>query len=216
MAVASLFPADMRNSEKQWPWFAILTRSGRERMATLHLENAGHQCYLPVRRSARKWSDRTKLIEVPLFPGYFFCRMNVSNRLPVLMAPGVLQIVGSGKTPIPVEEAEIAALQRLGQSALPTTPWPYLAVGEAARIEEGPLRGLTGIVVRIKSCVKLVLSVSLLQRSVAVEIDRAWLAPTTLSGRDGDTANCRFTNSRTAPPNSRASENQFDRAVGAA
>lgn len=205
MAVACLVPADVRVSEKQWPWFAILTRSGRERMATLHLENSGHQCFLPVRRSSRKWSDRTKHMEVPLFPGYFFCRMNVNNRLPVLMAPGVLQIVGSGKIPIPVEEAEIAALQRLGQSALPAIPWAYLSVGEAARIEEGPLRGLTGIVVRIKSGMKLVLSVSLLQRSVAVEIEGAWLAPTTLPGRSAGNA-----------ANGRASENQFDRAVGAA
>jgi transcription antitermination factor NusG len=94
------------------------------------------------------------------------------------MTPGVIQIVGVGKTPIPVEEEEIAAIQRVGQSGLETMPWPYVEVGHAARIEEGPLRGLTGIVVKIKSGMKLVLSVSLLQRSVAVEIERRWISNT--------------------------------------
>jgi transcription antitermination factor NusG len=144
----------------------------------LLLENAGYECYLPTSKNTRQWSDRTKDVEVPLFPGYLFCRMNPHNRLPVLMTPGVLQIVGVGKTPIPVEEEEIAAIQRVGKSGLPTMPWPYLEVGHVVRIEEGPLRGLTGIVQKIKSGLKLVLSVSLLQRSVAVEIDRQWISNT--------------------------------------
>jgi transcription antitermination factor NusG len=86
-----------------------------------------------------------------------------------------MQIVGVGKTPIPVAEEEIAAIQRVGKSGLSTMPWPYLEVGHIARIEDGPLRGMTGIVVKIKSGLKLVLSVNLLQRSVAVEIDRSWI-----------------------------------------
>lgn len=161
---------------RQWPWFAILTRTGREKNASLLLENNGYDCYLPVSRSQRKWSDRMKEIELPLFPGYLFCRMNPHNRLPVLMTPGVIQIVGVGKTPLPIDEHEIAAIQCVGKSALPAMPWPYLQVGNVARIEEGPLKGLTGIVVKIKSGLKLVLSVNLLQRSVAVEIDRGWIS----------------------------------------
>jgi len=158
-----------------WPWFAILAKSMREKSASLLLENAGYECYVPTSKYTRQWSDRTKEVEVPLFPGYFFCRMNPSNRLPVLMTPGVIQIVGVGKTPIPVEEEEIAAIQRVGKSGLSTMPWPYIEIGHMARIEDGPLRGLTGIVVKIKSGMKLVLSVSLLQRSVAVEIERKWV-----------------------------------------
>src|SRR5229473_3101945 len=161
---------------QQWPWFAILTRTGREKSATVLLENTGFECYLPAIKFTRKWSDRMKEIELPMFPGYLFCRMNPHNRLPVLMTPGVIQIVGVGKTPIPVEEEEIAAIQRVGKSGLPTMPWPYLEVGHAVRIEDGPLRGMTGIVVKIKSGLKLVLSVSLLQRSVAVEVDRSWVS----------------------------------------
>jgi transcription antitermination factor NusG len=86
-----------------------------------------------------------------------------------------MQIVGVGKTPIPVAEDEIAAIQRVGKSGLATMPWPYLEVGHVAGIEDGPLRGMTGIVIKIKSGLKLVLSVNLLQRSVAVEIDRSWI-----------------------------------------
>jgi transcription antitermination factor NusG len=146
----------MRN--QQWPWFAILARTGREKNATILLENAGYECYLPVIKFTRQWSDRLKETELPLFPGYLFCRMNPHDRLPVLMTPGVIQIVGVGKTPIPVEEQEIAAIQRVGKSGISTMPWPYLQVGHVARIEDGPLRGMTGIVIRIKSGLKLVLS----------------------------------------------------------
>lgn len=163
----------MRN--QQWPWFAILARTGREKNATLLLENAGYECYLPVIKFTRQWSDRLKEIELPLFPGYLFCRMNPHNRLPVLTTPGVIQIVGVGKTPIPVEEQEIDEIQRVGKSGISLMPWPYLQVGHVAQIEEGPLRGVTGIVIRIKSGLKLVLSVNLLQRSIAVEIDRSWI-----------------------------------------
>ena len=174
MAVAYL-GGTMGIRNQQWPWFAILAKTGREKNVTMLLENAGHECYLPAIKFTRQWSDRLKETEMPLFPGYLFCRMNPQNRLPVLMTPGVIQIVGVGKTPIPVDEQEITAIQRAGKSGASIMPWPYLQVGHVARIEVGPLRGLTGIVVRIKSGLKLVLSVNLLQRSVAVEIDRGWI-----------------------------------------
>jgi transcription antitermination factor NusG len=164
---------EIRN--QQWPWFAILARTSREKTASLVLESAGYECFVPTSKYTRRWSDRTKEIDVPLFPGYFFCRMNPLNRLPVLMTPGVIQIVGVGKTPIPVEEEEIAAIQRVGKNGLEIMPWPHMQVGHVARIEDGPLRGMTGIVIKIKSGLKLVLSVNLLQRSVAVEIDRSWI-----------------------------------------
>jgi transcription antitermination factor NusG len=165
----------MEVRSQQWPWFAVLIRTGREKTANLLLENAGYECFLPVNKSPRRWSDRTKVIDVPLFPGYLFCRMNPHNRLTVLMTPGVIQIVGVGKTPVPVAEEEIEAIQRVQKSGLAAMPWPYMQIGNVAQILEGPLRGLTGIVVKIKSGMRLVLSVSLLQRSVAVEVERNWV-----------------------------------------
>jgi len=167
----------MGMTNRQWPWFAILARSGREKYATMLLENGGFECFLPISKSTRKWSDRMKDIDVPLFPGYLFCRMNPNDRLPVLTTPGVMQIAGIGKMPIPVDEHEIEAVRQIERSGLAATPWPYLRVGNTARIEEGPLRGVAGIVVKIKSALKLVLSIELLQRSIAVEIDRNWISP---------------------------------------
>ena len=174
----------MSTRNHPWPWYAILTKTGREKNATLLLENSSFECYLPVGKSSRRWSDRTKEIEVPLFPGYLFCRMNPNDRLPVLITPGVVQIVGAGKTPIAIQEHEIAAIKRVASSGLSTMPWPYLQLGQTARIEEGPLQGLSGIVVRIKSGLKLVLSVQLLQRSIAVEIDRSWIRATRPTGTE--------------------------------
>ncbi|HEV2522558.1 MAG TPA: transcription termination/antitermination NusG family protein [Candidatus Acidoferrales bacterium] len=153
-----------------------MVKANREKYATNFLESAGYKCFLPLSKLARRWSDRTKISEMPLFPGYFFCRMDPQNRLPVLMTPCVIQIVGTGRTPIPINEEEIAAIQRLVESGLSTMPWPYVQVGNVARIEEGPLRGLSGIVIKIKSGLKLVLSVNLLHRSVAVEIDSNWIS----------------------------------------
>ena len=160
----------------QWPWFAIQARTSREKITKLFLENRGFDCFLPLAKASHRWSDRVKQFELPLFPGYLFCRMNPQDRLPVLQAPGVIQIVGVGKMPLPVAEEEIEAIQLASASGLATMPWPYMQVGNVARIEGGPLRGLTGVIVKIKSGMKLVLSVSLLQRSVAVEIDRDWVS----------------------------------------
>jgi transcription antitermination factor NusG len=113
-----------------------------------------------------------KKTESPLFPGYLFCHFDVQQRLPVLTTPGVHFIVGRGKIPEPVAETELDAVRTVVESGKAYGPCPYLAVGDCVRITQGSLEGLTGITVRIKSNCRLVVSVNLLQRSVAVEIDR--------------------------------------------
>ena len=158
------------------PWFAIQVRTSTEKSVAAHLRCTGYESFVPLGKSRRRWSDRIKEIEIPLFPGYLFCRLDLHHRLPVLQTPGVLQIVGIGKTPIPVDETEIAAIQSVLKSGLPAQPWPFLRVGQAVQIRYGPLSGLTGIIVDLKSEVRLVLSVSLLRRSVAVEVDRNCLS----------------------------------------
>jgi transcription antitermination factor NusG len=176
-SVGGKFEAEafMFTRKRQWPWFAAQVRPGLEKSVNLHLENAGYKCFLPVAKCSRRWPDRIEEIELPLFCGYVFCRMNPRERLPVLQTPGVILLVGAGTTPMPVEEAELAAIQRVAKSGLPLMPWPYLPVGRVARMEHGPLEGLRGIVVRIKSGAKLVLTISLVRRSVAVDIDRSWI-----------------------------------------
>lgn len=106
--------------------------------------------------------------------------MDPNYRRPVLRTPGVIQIVGVGEDLIPADEEEIVALQRVEKAGVPAMPWPYMQVGEMTRLDNGPLCGLTGILIRIKSGLKLVLSVSLLQRSAALEVDRSWVTGTRL------------------------------------
>ena len=160
---------------RKWRWFAIRVRNGTEKTVNLHLENAGYESFLPVAKCAHSWSGVMEELEVPVFPGYLFCRMNPHYRLPILQAPGVIQIFGVGEEPIPADEQEIAAIQRVAKSGLATMPWPYLRAGHVARLVGGPLKGLAGIVVKLKSTAKLVLAVTLLQKSMAVEIDPHWI-----------------------------------------
>lgn len=165
----------MGNHTQQWPWFAVMVRTGMENTATILLENAGYKCFLPLSECKGPGVNGEEHLQIPLMSNYLFCRMNPRNRLPVLTTPGVMQIVGTGETPLPLDGEEVAALQRIGKSGLPAMPWPYLKVGHIARIEEGPLQGLSGIIIKIRSGLKLVRSVTLLQRSIAVEIDPNWV-----------------------------------------
>jgi len=122
-------------------------------------------------------------VELPLFPGYVFCRLDLRCRLPLLTIPGALHFVGIGKIPVPIDDAEIAAIQAAVRSGLTTEPWPYLNVGQMVRLEDGPLAGLEGILVEVRKQHRIVVSVSLLQRSVAVEIEREWVTPVDANGR---------------------------------
>lgn len=168
---------DSSKNMSQLPWFALQVRSRREAMVANHLEGQGFDCFLPLYKSTRRWSDRLKEVEQPLFPGYLFCRLNLSNRGPVLMTPGVQQIVGFGRTPVPVEERELESIRQVLSSGLPSLPWPYMHIGERVRVNYGSLVNLEGILVNFKGSNRVVLSVTLLQRSVALEIDLAWLCP---------------------------------------
>lgn len=157
-------------------WFALNVKSRYERIAAKFLENRGHEWFLPMYKSRRCWSDRIKELDVPLFPGYLFCRFDIYNRLPVLMVPGVLGIVGGTKLPTPIDRAEIDALQATVRAGLSREPWPFLHVGDRVRIEHGSLAGVEGILLQVKGRHRLILSVTLLQRSVAVDVDSAWVS----------------------------------------
>src|SRR5262249_42828796 len=152
-------------------WFALSTRSQREKMVATLLHNKGYEQFLPLYRCRHRWSDRMKAMDKPLFAGYVFCRFNMEKRLPILTTPGVRHIAGIGKTPLPVEDDEIRDLQRVVESGLQAQPWPFLQVGEKLRIEEGALQGVEGILIGIKKPHRLIVSITLLQRSVAVELD---------------------------------------------
>ena len=154
-----------------YPWFALQIRMRHEANVADHLQGKGYEWFLPLYKARRRWSDRVKEVSSPLFPGYLFCRFNPYDRLPILKTPGVTQIVGYNHVPVPVDEQEIEAIRRLIASGLPNCPCAFLQVGSKVRIEAGALRGLEGILTELKGKRRLVLSITLLQRSVAVEID---------------------------------------------
>jgi transcription antitermination factor NusG len=160
------------------PWYALQVASRCEKAVASGLALRGYNEFLPLYRSRRKWSDRLQDVDLPLFPGYVFCRLDINHRLPALLIPGVVRIVGLGKTPIPLDEPEIAAVQAVVRSGLLTQPWPFLKVGQTVSIEEGPLRSVTGILTEIGGSEQLIVSISLLQRSLAVAIPRHSIRPT--------------------------------------
>ena len=163
-------------------WFALRVKSRTEKVVAMMARNKGFDEFLPVYRSRHHWSDRTKSVEMPLFPGYVFCKLNPQRRLPLLTIPGVLHFVGLGKVPVPIEETEITAIRMAIESGLSTEPWPFLEIGQRVRLEAGPLAGLEGVLVEARKQQRLVVSVTLLRRAVAVGIERHWVRPLDASG----------------------------------
>ncbi len=158
-------------------WFALTVKPRHEKAAAQNLRSKGLEVMLPMYLVRRQWSDRLKTVEMPLFPGYVFCRVGREERLKALTTPSVTSIVGFANIPAPIPEDQIAAVRRMAESRLLVQPWPYLRPGEQVRIDSGALAGVCGTLVRGKSVFRLVVNIELLQRSVAVEVDRAALSP---------------------------------------
>jgi transcription termination/antitermination protein NusG len=158
-------------------WFALTVRPRHEKTAAQNLRMRGLEDFLPLYNARRQWSDRIQTVELPLFPGYVFCRFHSKDWLRVLGTPGVSTVVGFGKQPAPVSGAEIDAIQKMLTSGMRVSPWPYIQAGTQVEIAGGALSGLRGIALREKGVDRLVVNVELLRRSVAVEIDRALLTP---------------------------------------
>jgi len=158
-------------------WYALHVRTRFEKVVARNLQGKGYEEFLPLYRRVNRWSDRIKEIELPLFPGYVFCRFNPHDRLPILTVPGVNAIVGIGKSLLPVQESELDAIRTVLTSGAFCEPWPFLEAGQRVRVEYGPLAGSEGLVMMVKNTYRLVISINMLQRSVAVEIDRDCLKP---------------------------------------
>ena len=153
------------------PWFAFQTKPRNEKQVERLLTHKGYECCLPTYRQKRQWSDRVVEIELPLFPLYVFCRFNSCAIGKVVSTPGVTRIVGFGGQPAEVEAKEIEALQLLDQSGLLREPWAYIPDGTLVQVETGPLTGAQGIFCFGEDKRRLVVSVTLLQRSVAIQLD---------------------------------------------
>ena len=158
-------------------WFALQVRTRWESSTAVLLSGKGYQTLLPTYQTKKRWNGKVKQMNAPLFPGYVFCQFDALKRLPILVTPGVISVVGRGRVPFPVNDLEIAAIQTIVTSGFRAEPWPYLEVGQKIRIEGDSLSGLEGILIQFKGNNRIVVSVSLLRRSVALEIDRDCVRP---------------------------------------
>jgi transcription antitermination factor NusG len=155
-------------------WYALQVRQRYEKAVSAALRSKGYEEFLPLYRSRRRWATRIAEIDLPLFPGYVFCQFGSSDRrVPIVTTPGVLRIVGFGADPVPVDDREMAAIRDVIDSGIAAEPWPWLAAGQRVRIAHGVLAGLEGIFLESKTQHRVVLSITLLQRSLAVQIDSA-------------------------------------------
>ena len=162
---------------KSLPWFALRVR---EKMRVITEERVVHfvaNVFSPTTSTVKQWSDRKKVIKTPVFPGYLFAQFEMDKRADVLKVLGIMDVVRVGNRPAEVDPDEIAALQRAFAAEIPVEPLEQLMPGQRVRVTAGPMRGVEGTLAVVKSEMKLVLAVTMMNRSVAVEIDQAHVMP---------------------------------------
>lgn len=163
-------------SSETFPWYALQVKANREWAVMASLKHRDVEVSCPAYRQPRRWSDRVKIIDVPLFKGYVFARFDASRPLIVLSSPGVCRIVG-GSVPYPVDDVEIDTIRAVARSELARSPIDYVSVGQRVIVTQGTLRGAHGILARVKNEERFIVSISLLQRSVMVEVPSSWIKP---------------------------------------
>lgn len=161
----------------QLSWYAPRIHSRLGSLVSTTLRGMGYEVFFPLYCCRRRLSNGIKEVKLPLFPGYLFCQFDVCDRLPILTTPGVIGIVGAGKIHVPIDLDEIEANHAIVRSGFAARPWPLLRAGSKAYVESGPLVGLEGIITNTDKVYRLIVSVSLLQRSVFAKTDREWVRP---------------------------------------
>jgi transcription antitermination factor NusG len=156
-------------SERQW--YVAQTRSRHEKLVSRQVANRGMECFLPLYRSMRQWKDRRKEVELPLFPGYVFAKLTSQERRPVLEVPGVVRFVSCGPNPASLPEDEMEALRNGLEQRVFAQPHAYLQLGCKVRIVRGPMAGAQGLLVRKRDRIRVVISIDVIMRSIAVEVD---------------------------------------------
>ncbi len=158
-------------------WYAIRTRSRHEKLVHQQLDSRRVEAFLPLVDRRRRWKDRWKTVSFPLFPGYCFARFPYHDRLSVVTAVGVVQILGINGIAIPVPDHEIEAVRQLVTCTLPFDPHPYLKEGMEVEVVRGALAGVRGILIRKGARARLVVAISLIQQAASVELDAADVLP---------------------------------------
>ncbi|MCB9799898.1 MAG: UpxY family transcription antiterminator [Candidatus Omnitrophica bacterium] len=155
-------------------WYALYTKSRHEKLTYRELSKKGIESFLPIRQLKRQWSDRSKTIEEPLFPGYLFVRIPPTEKKNVLMTAGSVCLVGrSAGEPVAIPENEILTVKRFVAEEIQIDPFPYLRSGQRVRVRSGIFKGVEGFIVRKEKNCRLVISLDLLMQSVSTEIDSA-------------------------------------------
>jgi transcription antitermination factor NusG len=152
-------------------WYVLYTRHQHEKVVAQILTCKGFEIFLPLYSTARRWKDRTKLLSLPLFPCYVFLRGGLKRRLDVMTTPGIHALVSTAGQPAAIPADEIEAIRRVTESGARVAPHPFLKCGDRMRVKCGPLMGIEGILVRKKNLYRLVLSVEMLGKAAAVEVD---------------------------------------------
>lgn len=152
-------------------WYAIYTRHQHEKTVARILTSKGFEILLPLYPSARRWKDRTKLLSLPLFPCYVFLKGGLERRLDIVTTPGIHALVSSAGQPTAILPVEIEAVRRVVESGARVEPHAFLRCGDWVRVKCGPLAGIQGILVRKKNVYRLVLSVEMLGKAAAIEVD---------------------------------------------
>lgn len=166
----------LRSENDSLPWFALRVKPNHEKRVSELIGYQGIEEFLPLYRVRRKWAQRWQNIDVPLFPGYVFSRFERHSWAKVMNTPGIIDAVRFGTTLASVDDDEIQALQLVQRSKTAVQPSPYLRAGQPIRVTAGPLAGVNGTLLEVKGVTRLVLSVTILHRSVLVEIDRNWVS----------------------------------------
>ena len=158
-------------------WYALYTRHQHEKVVASLLSGKGFEVFLPLYSTVHRWKDRDKHLSLPLYPGYVFLRDRLEQKLQILMTPGVHSIVGTAGCPEPIPNFEIEAVRRVIDSSWAVAPHPFLHIGDRVRVTHGPLEGIEGILLRKKNTFRLVLSMEMLRKAVAVEVDTSMVEP---------------------------------------
>ena len=172
----SLSPSEHRT------WYVAYTCAHHERRVAEQFKRKEIEHLLPLYESCRRWKDRQIYLQFPLFPSYIFVRMALTDRMSVLQTAGVVRLVGFGGNPTPINEEEIVSLRRALVDARRVQPHPYVTVGQRVRVTAGPLVGYEGILIRRKTKLRVVLSINVIERSIAVDMDASCIEPAPTPG----------------------------------
>jgi transcription antitermination factor NusG len=171
VASADILALDRVEALVQPLWYAAYTRANHERRVADQLVERGVENFLPQYESVRKWNDRKVRLQMPLFPGYVFVHLALQNRLKVLEVPGVAYLVGFGGRPAAVPEGEFEKIRGFLKQGFRAEPHPYLEAGRRVWVRSGPLEGMEGIILRRKNSCRLVISLEVVRRAMAVDVD---------------------------------------------